>query len=152
MTRRRRQVTLTDLLLWECEQEEKLLMSSSFDSDQRKPLTTVQLAEIRDRLNGYVAADAAASVWRELAQTFADYADVLLAEVERLRKDNFAAWAFVYEAAGDHEHKWNAIDPQEVWYCTICHEISQDYAEETQKQARMLLAEEEGNTEREALR
>ena len=52
--------------------------------------------------------------------------------VERLR-------AFVREVAGDHQHEWDAVDPQEVWYCTVCGEHAQDWAQYIDEKARALL-------------
>lgn len=48
--------------------------------------------------------------------------------------------AFVHEVVGDHEHHWEAVDPQEVWACETCHEYSQDYATDVQTRAQALLS------------
>lgn len=82
---------------------------------------------------------AAVDAWLDELEPGCDgwYIDVTLVralrdEVERLRE-------FVVEAASDHQHEWDAIDPQEVWYCTVCGERPQDWAQFIQEDARALL-------------
>jgi hypothetical protein len=69
--------------------------------------------------------------------------DRILAELDRLRAENAAMRQTLQSIADDHVHIWEAVDPQEVWACQICHVNSQDYADETQEEARALLAKEE---------
>jgi hypothetical protein len=60
--------------------------------------------------------------------------DRILAELDRLR-------VALSDIAGDHVHKWDAVDPQEVWACDVCGERSHEWAEGAQEQAREALEE-----------
>lgn len=99
-------------------------------------MTDEELAAIKAHITTPVLLsdeEMAGDAWRVIIQAWRDRAK-LLAEVEAWR-------AFGRAVAGSHEHQWEAVDPQEVWYCTVCREVSQDYAATVQAEARALLGQ-----------
>ena len=61
------------------------------------------------------------------------------ARVAELEAENAQLRTILAYIADDHAHEWDAVDPQEVWACQVCHIDSQDYAGEVQEKARAWL-------------
>ena len=82
---------------------------------------------------------AAVDAWLDELETGCDgwYIEVRL--VRALRDEVARLRAFAEEAASDHQHEWDAVDPQEVWYCTVCGEQAQDWTQYIHEAARALL-------------